>query len=146
MSSFSLAERRTEGGRKEDKTAPPSIEEQEQEQIKATPPYPLASEGECGVEAAIDQVCNALAIANGRKRRLFRQAIELERNKGEPPPTTALAMIAAWRKQEASSEQLSVKYGIEKFFGNGYWKRERSWHWNEELLRLRATASVGSYP
>lgn len=100
--------------------------------------------GHGSVEAAVDQVCSALAVANERKRKLFRRVIVLEEEKGEPPPTTALAMIAAWRKQEDMSAFLAAKYGLEKFFGNGIWKRETRWHWNEELLRHRAQASVGS--
>jgi hypothetical protein len=71
--------------------------------------------------------------------------IELEVEKGEPPPTIALDMIAAWREQERLGHLLKCKYGMTKFFLQGIWKRKDQWHWNEELLRQRAQASVGTF-
>lgn len=96
------------------------------------------------VELAVDQVCSALAIANRRKRRLLRDVIALEAEKGDAPATVALRMIAAWNAQAKRSEELRVKFGLVKFFGEGVWKDQRRWHWDEELLRQRAQAGVGS--
>lgn len=109
-------------------------------------PQPLAREGrvEIDLERAVDQVCSALAIANRRKRRLLRDVIALEAEKGDLPATVALRMIEAWKTQARRSDELRVKYGIGKFFGDGIWKDQNRWHFDENLLRLRAEARVGS--
>lgn len=109
-------------------------------------PQPLAREGrrETEIGYAVDQVCSALGVANRRKRRLLADVIALEAEKGELPPTIALAMIAAWNAQAANSHRLRVKFGLVKFFGEGVWKDQRRWHWDEELLRRQAEARVGS--
>lgn len=109
-------------------------------------PQPLAREGRAEIEIgfAVDQVCSALAVANRRKRKLLRDVIALEAEKGDPPPTIALRMIAAWRRQASSSHLLTAKYGLTKFFGEGIWRDENRWHWNEQLLREQAHARVGS--
>jgi len=205
VSSLFLAERRTEGGRKEDKTAPPSIEEQEQELKNTTPPNPLASEGEDGpngdddagktktgaagvamavcdggaaaqpvpamatagvragnremvsrrvgggardrvdeLQFAVDQVCAALSVVNGRKRKLLRAVIEDRAREGKTPAETAEAMIAAWNCQADNSAVLRVKLGLAKFFGEGYWRDSGRWFWDEERLRMRSETRVGS--
>lgn len=109
-------------------------------------PQPLAREGRRDVELgyAVDQVCSAIGLANRRKRRLIRDVILLESEKGELPPTIALAMIAAWNDQAKSGPLLAAKYGVTKFFGEGIWKDKDRWHWNEQLLREQAQARVGS--
>jgi DNA-binding MarR family transcriptional regulator len=198
--------RAAEGRQKGDKSCSPSITNTNcNEELKATPPNPLASEGEldlketsdestretsaadladelrhtsavvgrdeaaqsvCGngrevdsrgrsgfaaasgdyaIDRAIEQLANALSIADRRLLRKLRRVIELEAEKGEPPATIALDMIAAWREQERLGHLLKCKYGMTKFFLQGIWKRKDQWHWNEELLRQRAQASVGSW-
>lgn len=109
-------------------------------------PQPLAREGRVEIELghAVDQVCSALAIANRRKRKLLWDVIVLEAEKGDPPATVALRMIQAWRVQAESSMVLRVKFGLAKFFGEGIWKDQRRWHWDEDLLRRQAEARVGS--
>jgi hypothetical protein len=96
------------------------------------------------LELAVDQVCSALAIANRRRRRLLRDVIALEATKGDLPATIALRLIEAWNRYNAKSHLLTVKYGLAKFVGEGIWKDERRWHFNEELLRHQGAASVGS--
>jgi hypothetical protein len=197
--------RAAEGRQKGGKSCSPSITNSNcNEELKATPPNPLAGEGELdfeetgdagttetsaadlanefqhagtvvgrdeaaqsirghgradgsrggsGIEAAgisaidraIEQLTNALSIADRRLLRKLRRVIELEVEKGEPPPTIALDMIAAWREQERLGHLLKCKYGMTKFFLQGIWKRKDQWHWNEELLRQRAQASVGTF-
>lgn len=97
-------------------------------------------------ESAVDQVCSALAIANPRKRRLIRNVIAMEADKGEPPPTIALALIAAYRRQCDLHVRrcLKFKFGIDKFFGLGHWKDENSWAWDNDEMRMQAEARVGS--
>ena len=122
--------------------------ELEPKQKHSSPLPPSRGEGEGeenAVERAVDQVFSALGIANRRLRRLVRATIELEAEKGEPSPTTALAMIAAWNRQAAMGHLLHRKYGLRKFFGEGIWRNERRWLWNEELLRQQAQASVGQW-
>lgn len=144
-----LSERGTEGGRKGDKSRTALKEEQEQEPKQLTPLSPSRSEGakssSAAIERAVDSVTSALGIANRRKRRLLRDVLELEAQKGDDLPTVALRMIAAWRKQADSGPMLSAKYGLAKFFGDGIWKDERRWHWNEDLLRKQSEAAVGTW-
>ena len=109
-----------------------------------TPPNPLASEGAMGLKNAADQVCSALAVTNRRKHKLLRDVIALEAEKGDLPATIALAMIAAWNAQAVNSPVLRVKFGMARFFGEGIWKDQRRWHWDEERLRQNGHASVGS--
>lgn len=111
-----------------------------------TPVVPLQGTGatELAIERAVDQVCSALGIANRRKRKLLADVVRLEAEKGDPPATVALSMIAAWNRQAQMSHLLHRKFGLVNFFGLGIWKDERRWLWNEELLRQQAQASVGS--
>lgn len=111
--------------------------------VMSPPPDPQRGLGRDALEAAVDQVCNALAIANRRRRRFLRDVIELEATKGDPPPTIALSMIAAWNYQAQMGPYLR-KTGLYKFFGDGYWKDQRRWFWDEQRLQDRARASVGS--
>lgn len=86
---------------------------------------------------AVDQVFNALSIAEGQRRRLrvlFRDVIALEATKGALPATTALAMIAAWRRKAELSHVL-LPCGFEKFFGRGIWKDERQWYGDRDKIR-----------
>ncbi|HVW78526.1 MAG TPA: hypothetical protein VHB45_13000 [Alloacidobacterium sp.] len=118
-----------------------------------SPPPVVPQGGTCGrdsplqgsLEHAVDQVCNALSIARARKRRrrLLRDVIALEMTKGQPPPTIALAMVAAWHRQIEMGPYLRVKLGIDKFFGDGYWKDEDRWFWDEQRLREARNARVG---
>jgi hypothetical protein len=72
--------------------------------------------------------------------------IELEAEKGEPPPTIALAMIASYRAQEEAvlNGTLKAVYGPMNFFERGIWKSQGRWHWDEERLRLRMEARMGT--
>lgn len=116
-------------------------------------PQPPASQGVNGnlestrsLDRAVDQVCSALGLTKRRDRRGLRAVIELEAEKGEPPPTVALAMIAAYRKQDQARlrGELARSYGVMNFFERGVWKNEGRWHWDEKLLRQRSEAGVGS--
>lgn len=111
-----------------------------------TPPDPLASEGERSkrIDAALDQVRNGTGIVNRRVLKRLRLVIAGEEEKGEPPPTAALAMIAAWNRFNQLKQLMRYPYGPVKFFELGIWRNEDRWPWNEELLRERAQASVGS--
>jgi hypothetical protein len=123
----------------------------EETKANKTPPNPPQA-GERVIEIptpaldrGADQVMCALGLAKPRLRKRIRAVIALEAEKGEPPPTIALDMIAAWREQARLGHLLHRKYGIMNFFELGIWKDKNSWLWNEELLRQRAQASVGSY-
>jgi hypothetical protein len=100
-----------------------------------------------GVERAVDQVCSALGIANHRKRKLLRAAILLAAEKGEPPPTIALEMIAAVRDQDEAHamRRLRFKYGLRTFFGDGIWRDRNRWAWDVGEIKLQSEARVGSW-
>lgn len=121
-------------------------QEPEQKPIPPKPPSAAAPGGEPveALERAVDQVCSALAIANRRKRRLLRDVVALEAEKGDAPATVALRMIEAWNVQAARSAELRVKLGLARFFGEGYWKNQWRWHWDEEQRRRNAEARMGS--
>lgn len=95
---------------------------------------------------ATDQVCSALGIANRRKRRPVRLAIELAAEKGDLPATIALEMIAAVRDQDRLHLEgaLKFKFGLDKFFGMGIWRNRDRWAWDTAALRLQGEARVGT--
>jgi hypothetical protein len=137
--------RAAEGRQKGGKSCTPSMTNTNKElELKATPPNPLAGEGERVFDLAVDQVCSALAISNRRKRRLLRDVIALEATKGDLPATIALAMIAAWNAQAVNGRFLRAKFGLARFFGEGIWKDSGRWHWDQEALRDESRARVGS--
>lgn len=123
------------------------------QKASVTPPNPLVTEGaeerqsakREQVEDAISQVCSALGISNPRKRKVIGRAIELEAEKGEQPPSTALAMIAALRRK-AELSGLLRPCGLDKFLGDGLWLDEDRWYWDKDALRedrRRVEAGVG---
>jgi hypothetical protein len=98
------------------------------------------------VELAIDQVMHGCGFVRRRLRRVLRLAIEHQRDKGETPPTIALAMIAAWREQGFARADglLRVHFSTpEKFYGDGHWNKPASWHWDEQALERKREAGVG---
>lgn len=101
------------------------------------------------LDHAADQVCSALGISDERrrKRRMVHGAIARAAEKGELPATIALGMIAAVRKQAAEHEQglLRGQYGLDKFLGDGIWREENRWLWDNDALRQRVHAAVGAY-
>jgi hypothetical protein len=113
-----------------------------------TPPNPLPREGarEIEFDRAVDQVCSALGIANRRKRRPLRLAIELAAEKGDLPAGIALEMISAVRDQDRLHLEgaLKFKFGLDKFFGMGIWRNRDRWAWDTAALRLQGEARVGS--
>jgi hypothetical protein len=101
-----------------------------------------------GLGAAVDQVMQGCGFTAHRLRPVLAAVIEQEADKGEPPPTTALAMIAAWSSYILQGEKLRCKWGARRFFAEGYWRESESWPWDAVVLReqqVRAQASVGSY-
>jgi hypothetical protein len=102
---------------------------------------------EQGIDRAMEQVCSALNIAEERrKRRLIRAAIKRAAEKGAPPATLALDMIAAVRKQDTLhlARELKFKFGLQKFLGEGIWRDENRWAWDPAEMRLQAEARMGS--
>lgn len=97
------------------------------------------------VELAIDQVMHGCGFVRRRLRRVLRLAIEHQRDKGETPPTVALAMIAAWDDQAECNAAglLRVIYGPEKFFGE-HWNKQDTWHWDNQALERKRGAAVGA--
>ncbi|MFC5861073.1 helix-turn-helix domain-containing protein [Acidicapsa dinghuensis] len=97
-------------------------------------------------EQAVDQVMQGCGFGRRRVRALLRRAVQLEVDKGEPAPSVALAMIAAWKQQAATAAQgffSCAPYGVEKFFGDGHWRNPGSWPWDKRALDRHAEASVG---
>jgi hypothetical protein len=99
-------------------------------------------------DCAVDQVMQGCGFTAHRLRPVLAAVIQQQADKGEPPPTTALAMIAAWRSYILQGEKLRCKWGARRFFAEGYWRESESWPWDAVVLReqhVRAQASVGSY-
>lgn len=120
------------------------------------PPNPLVTEGakreqdlERAVDRAVDQVCSALDIPENqrRRRRMIAGAVKRACEKGDPPPTVALAMIAAVREQDALflRGDLKFKNGLDKFIGVGIWRDRDRWGWDAQEMRRHGAASVGVY-
>lgn len=101
-----------------------------------------------GVVGAVDQVMQGCAFTARRLRPALAAVIQQQADKGEPPPTTALAMIAAWKSFTNQGERVRFKWGARRFFAEGYWRNSESWPWDAAVLRdehVRAQASVGSW-
>ena len=154
MSSFFSAKRRTEGGRKEDKTRISLYEEQEQKQKQVLPPLPPASQGEHvstdrdAVESAVGQVMLGCGFTARRLLKMLAGVIGQEIAKDKTPDEAAKAMISAWRAYSVQDTGLRMKWRPTVFFAEGYWRDQRSWCWDaQELERKRVAreASVGSY-
>jgi hypothetical protein len=109
---------------------------------------PVSEWKECNAEAAIDQVMCSCGFVRRRLRRVLRDVLMQEHDRGTPFATTALAMIAAWKKYVLQGELLSAHYGPDKFFADGHWRDSRGWNWNAVEIERRnqlAGAHVGSY-
>jgi hypothetical protein len=78
----------------------------------------------------------------------LREGIEQEWDKGEDPPTTALAMITAWHRYQRARPHLATGWSARAFFAEGHWRKPESWPYSREALReerLQMEARVGSY-
>jgi hypothetical protein len=158
------AKRRTEGGRKGDRTTPPSYGVTGTgTKANTTPPNPLVNEGggglqkpnlansaleTPGVDAAVEQVMQGCGFTARRLGPVLREVIRQQADRGEPPPTTALAMIAAWKSYILQGSKLRVRWGARRFFAEGYWSKPDGWPWDGAALReerMQAEAQIGSY-
>lgn len=106
------------------------------------PSLPRGSERDRELDLATEQLRNALSVENPRVLRMLRRVVALAAEKGEPPATIALAMIAAVREQDEAC--LKYKFGLRKFFGEGIWRDKSRWAWDVERARREAEAKVGS--
>ena len=96
----------------------------------------------------VDQVMQGCGFTSRRLRPVLEAVVQLQADLGEHPATTALAMKAAWRKYVLQDTALRFKWGARKFFGEGYWKNETSWPWDNEVLKDKRNAmqaGVGSW-
>jgi hypothetical protein len=161
VSSFFQGKRRTEGGRKEDKTAIPPIEEQEQEPKQKLHPLPPQAGGGCAApspidakayEAAVDQVMHACGFTAKRMRVTIRDVLRQEVVESDQALPLALAaaivaMAEAWEDYTSQGVRLRFKWGARRFFAEGYWRNRESWPWDNEVFKLEricAEARVGS--
>jgi hypothetical protein len=132
--------------RKGDIDAPPlfvlPVSDSSADPAPPAPSLPRGSERDRELDLATEQLRNALSVENGRVLRMLRRVIALAAEKGEPPATIALAMIAAVREQDAAC--LKFKFGLRKFFGEGIWRDKNRWAWDVERARREAEARVGS--
>jgi hypothetical protein len=114
----------------------------------------------CGVDAAIAEVApdgdldratdwlmRELGLMKRRDYLRVWRVIAQETASDTSPGKTARAMAKAYHRQEEASLRgdLKVVYGVMNFFERGVWKNQGRWHWDEEQLRQRSGASVGSY-
>ena len=164
MSSFFLAKRRTEGGRKEDKTAPPSIEEQEQELKTNYPLYPPQAGEPGAMEATSDEASNCVPIRaakpavrpageeraievatdevmkccgfTARRLRLKLRAVVVQRvGIGHAPAEVAAAMVDAWQRYGKQGKRLFRHRSAAEFYEGGLWLNSNLWDWDSVELR-----------
>jgi Helix-turn-helix domain len=110
-----------------------------------SPPAPSLSRRGDDLDSALHQVCSKLGIVDPRLRKLLRRVIAAKELMGESPPEVAALMIRRWNRQTAMGTFLRVKFGLKKFFGQGYWENENRWHWDEEKWRLASEAKAGTW-
>ena len=104
------------------------------------------------VERCVESVMQACGFVElwrngskpGRLRRTLAMVLQNELDKGEPPQSTALAMIAAWQEYTFADTLLLARYGPAKFFQTGAWRDARSWHWDVKALDRSREARVGT--
>lgn len=117
-----------------------------------TPPNPPQAGGEglrdAAIDRAVDQVCSALGIEEGqrRRRRMIGGAVKRACEKGDPAPTVALGMISAVKDQAEYYLQGELKFpfGLQKFLGEGIWRDRNRWAWDMERSRMQSLARQGS--
>ena len=80
----------------------------------------------------------------GRLRRILAAVLQSESDKGEPPQSTALAMIAAWKEYAFADTLITVRYGAAKFYQLGIWRDSRLWNWDLAAVDRQRQASVGT--
>ena len=108
---------------------------------------PWGVEKSRSIVAAVDQVMQGCGFTARRLRTPLRDVIEQEWDKGEHPPTTALAMIQAWRRYQAARPQLATGWSTKTFFAEGHWRKPGSWPYSQKALeqeRLAHEARAGS--
>lgn len=124
-----------------------------QKASKNSPVVPAGGDGvgvavDRAVNRAVDQVSSALDIAENqrRRRRMIASAVKRACEKGDPPPTVALAMIAAVQEQQELflRGELKFPYGLDKFLGLGLWRDRDRWGWDVQEMRRQAGARVGA--
>jgi hypothetical protein len=91
-------------------------------------------------ERAVDQVMQGCGLTAHRLRKVLAAQLKQQVDRGELLPTVALAMIAAWKKYILQDTGLRVKWGAKRFFEEGYWREERSWHWDRQALQEKQRA------
>ncbi len=148
-----LVERVTEGCHKGDILPRAYKEEHEQEQQEQVhPPTPLPGGERFAVHPlllseAVDGVMRACRWTDRRQRHTVSTQLRLAVSLGEELALVAARMIAAWSQHlDAAADGLlrGAAYGPKKFIGLGMWNDVDGWHWDVELLRRRAEASVGT--
>jgi hypothetical protein len=99
------------------------------------------------IDGAVDQVMQACGFTAKHLRPVLAAVIEQQYDKGDPRPTTALALIDAWRRYILQAARLRFTWNARRFFAEGYWRSSDMWPWDNRVLReerLLMEAKTGS--
>ena len=141
-------EGRSEGGRKDDtsRTALKDEQELEQKQMLLTPTPSRMREGgsvvvDPDIVAAIETVSKECSFKAKRVLAMVGDVIRLELP--TPAADTARTLIEAWKNYQNTGDLLKFLWGPVKFFGEGHWRSDAAWPFDQERLRRWREARVG---
>lgn len=78
---------------------------------------------------------HACGFTRRRVRRAVSEQMRAAADRGTPPPTVALSMIARWRLLTESRTLLRHDWGPEKFFGDGVWRHDpNTWPYDAKAV------------
>jgi hypothetical protein len=104
----------------------------------------LPQEDSRATRFAIDAVMQGCGFTSTRLRKVIRDVARQEADKGVEPRTTALGMMAMWKRYAAATTTLRFKWSATRFFAEGHWHDPDSWPWDMEAIRAQQNASVGT--
>ena len=87
-------------------------------------------------ENCVDSVMQACGFTSRRLRPVLQAQLEQESDKGVAPASAALAMMFAWKKYTTQGERLRFKWGVIRFFAEGYWREPESWGWDFQAIQV----------
>ena len=86
--------------------------------------------------------CN---LSQRKVRREIAAQMRIMADRGFEPPRLALEMAAAWKKFRANLHLMRHDWGADTFFGQGAWRDENAWPWDQGRMDSLRNASVGAW-
>jgi hypothetical protein len=152
-----LRERGAKGGQKGDKKPVALKEEQEPEPKTKTPPASptlragegrqekrkLRADRDPAIRPHAQLAMRECGCSDGKVRRAIAAQMRLELDDGADLADVAHRMASAWRELRESLHLLRHGWGAVAFFGEGHWRDQGSWPWDQAKLQLQRQANVG---